>query len=261
MKKYRASLIVLAIVAILFVSSFFGSINFAKNLFWKMARPVSLVLNGSIGRVPTFFKNIFYINQILKQNHDLVSENLNLQSQLAKTNEVSYENEILKKELQFANSQDKTNVLVPAAIIGRTSGYLKAVTIDKGEKDGLSKGQAVISQGFLVGLVNSVRVDNADVTLITDYNSLVPAILQDSRGTGLLRGGLEGLVVEDIPLNTTISKNEIVATSGLGGQVPPGLAIGKVDQTISKPGEIFQKITVLSPVDFSKLEVLFVVKK
>ncbi|MEI6039799.1 MAG: rod shape-determining protein MreC [Candidatus Berkelbacteria bacterium] len=261
MKRYRAIIIILILTVLLAVSSLFGWLSFPKNIFWRTVSPVGAVLKVSFGRVPKTFTNIFEINRILKQNHDLINENLNLQSQLAQLNEVSYENEILKKELKFSQSQSLNMALVPSAIIGRASGYLKSVVIDKGEKDGVVKGQAVVSEGFLVGIIKSVQADSAEVTLVTDYNSLVPAILQDSRGTGLLRGGLEGLVVEDIPLNIGTKNGESVVTSGLGGQIPAGLVIGKVQNLISKPGEIFQKVSIGSPIDFSRLEVLFVVKK
>jgi rod shape-determining protein MreC len=261
LKKWRLSILILVLVAILAFLSFFGWLKYPKNVFWNVARPVGYVFRVSLDRVPRSFANILEINSILKQNNDLINENLTLQSQLASLNEVNYDNQILKKELNFVQTQTTATTLITTAIIGQTSGYLKSVTVDKGSKDGLVTGQAVISEGFLVGIVGTVRPDNADVTMITDYNSLVPSILQNSRGTGLLRGGLDGLVVEDIPLDINIVDGESVITSGLGGQIPAGLSIGKVQGVISKPGEIFQKVSVGSPVDFSRLEVLFVVKK
>lgn len=261
LKKWRLTIITLALASCLFFASIFGWLTWPKNIFWNIVKPVGVVLNVSFGKVPKFFKSVFHISTIVKQNHNLIEENLELQSELAKLQETKYENEILKKELNFANSTNSDLNLFPAAIIGKTSGYLKSVTIDKGEKDGLFKGQAVVSQGFLVGTVSSVRPDNAEVILITDYNSLIPVVLQESRGTGLIRGGLGGLIVEDIPLNIAIKQNENVITSGLGGLVPNGVAVGVVREVVSKPGEIFQKVTVISPVDISKLEVLFVVKK
>ena len=261
MKKWRAIIVIIIITAVLWLSSLFGWLKYPKNVFWNSISPIGSILKISFGHMPSFLKNFFTINKIIKQNSSLVKENLDLQGQLAKLNEVSYENEVLKKELNFSQTQNTSSILIPSAIIGRASGYLKSVTIDKGEKDGLISGQAVISEGFLVGIISSVKSDSADVKLITDYNSLVPAILQNSRGTGLLRGGLEGLIVEDIPLNIGIQPGETVVTSGLGGQIPAGIIIGKVQSPISKPGEIFQKVSVESPIDFSGLEVLFVVKK
>jgi len=259
-KPWRLALIFLIVILII-VASFFNGLKFAKNNFWQILKPISLISQASFGRVPTFFKNFIHLKQIIKQNRDLIAENLELQSRLAKFSEVEYENEILKKELQFSQSQNQTSQLIPAAIIGRSSGYLKSITIDKGAKDRLQKGQAVISQGFLIGTLTEVRSDNAEVALITDFNSLVPVVLQTSRGTGLLRGGLQGLTVENIPLNIGISKEENVVTSGLGGQIPAGIIIGRVLATVSHQGEIFQKVTVSSPIDLSRLEVVFAVEK
>lgn len=261
MKRWRLIIGILSITFIFLVLSFFGGEKFSQNAVWVVLKPVSIGFQYSFGRVAPFFKNVFHLGQILKQNTNLIKENLELQSRLAKLSEVEYENEILKKELNFAQTKEAETELVPTAIIGRTSGYLKTMTIDKGEKDGFVKGQAVISQGFLVGTLTEVRPDNAEVTLITDFNSLVPVVLQISRGTGLLRGGLQGLTVEDIPLNIEINPSEDVVTSGLGGQIPAGIIVGKFVAVVSRQGEIFQKITVNSPIDFSKLEVLFVVKK
>ena len=231
-----------------------------KNYFWEGVRPVSFVFRSTLGKIFPFFEDIFHLRSIVKQNSDLISENLNLQSELARLSEVDYENEILKKELGFLKSQTSSKT-IPAAIIGQSSGYLRSFVIDKGKDADLQVGDAVISQGYLVGTLTEVRQNNSELTLITDFNSLVPVVLQKSRGTGLLRGGLGGLFVEDIPLNIGIEKQEDVITSGLGGQIPAGILVGKVTDVISKEGEIFQKVSVSSPVDFSRLEVLFVIKK
>lgn len=257
-KKWRFIIIVLviAILGLIFSPTKFREP--VKNYFWIVFRPISSSIL-TIGRVTPFFKDVFSFRSIIKQNSDLVKENLEFQSQLAKLSETTYENEILKKELGFMQSQDLTKV-VPAAIVAKSNGYLKSVVIDKGENDGLKTGDAVISQGILVGTVSAVRGNNADILLVTDFNSLIPVILQDSRGTGLMRGGLTGLTIEQIPLNITIQKNENIVTSGLGGQIPAGILIGKAGDVVSKQGEIFQKADVSSPVDFFQLEVLFVIK-
>jgi len=258
-KKWRFIIIVLAVAVLGLFFSPLAFMRVPKNLFWTIAKPFGIATQQSVGRVFPFFKNIAELGSIFNQNSDLLAENLSLQSQLAKLTETEYENEILKKELGFMKDQDPTKV-VAAAVIGQSSGYLRTLTVDKGSSLGLKQGDAVISQGVLVGTLTEVRADNSEVTLITDYNSLIPVVLGTSRGTGLLRGGLEGLSVENIPLNISIRSGENVLTSGLGGQIPQGVLVGKVTDITSKEGEIFQKASVASPVDFSKLEVLFVIK-
>jgi len=258
--RWRLVIIVLIIAFLGLLFSPTGFTRPLRNTFWQILQPVGLGLRSSVGRACPFIKDVFQFKRIIYQNTSLITENLNLQSKLATMLEMQYENEILKKELGFMKNTDSEKV-IPGAIIGQSSGYLKSITIDKGTEDGLSVGDAVISQGVLAGILTQTRQNNSEVTLITDFNSLVPVVLQDSRGTGLLRGGLQGLVVEEIPLNIAVKKDENVVTSGLGGQIPSGILVGKSTEIISKEGEIFQKVAVLSSIDFSRLEVLFVIKK
>lgn len=229
-----------------------------KNLFFKVLKPFSIISNYSADKVALFFQNIINLQNLSHENQKLLKENLEYQSQLAIIKEVQHENEILKQEMGFLNTKGDLK-LMPANIIGRSlTGYLKNLIIDRGAKDGISENQGVFSQGFLVGTVRNVYQDSSEIILITDNNSLVPVVLQDSRGTGLLRGGLAGITVEDIPLNIPIKKGEQVVTSGLGGDIPAGMMVGKVDEVVSKEGEIFQKVSVTSPIKIYYLEFVFV---
>lgn len=259
MKKWRFIVIILVIALILLFLPAKFSQNL-RNFSWQIIKPIGLVGNVTFGKSISYLKSAFHLNRIIKQNSNLISENLQLQSELAKLSEMENENEVLKKELGFMQTQDLTTT-VAAAVIGRSNDYLKSLVIDKGQKNNIAIGDAVISQGVLIGTVSQVRANNSDVALITDYDSLIPVVLQSSRGTGLLRGGLGGLTVEDIPLNTQIKNNEKIVTSGLGEQIPAGILIGHVTGIISKESEIFQKISVYSPIDFSNLKVVFVLKK
>lgn len=261
MKKYRI-LIIAAILAITgFLTAPTGALKPAKNIIFLVAKPFVIVSNYTVDRAAMFFKNLISLNSLGRQNQKLIRENLELQSELAILKEVQHENEILKKEMGFLSNKGELK-LVPANIISRSpSGYLKTIIIDRGAKDGVEQGQAIVSQGFLVGTVRNVFSGSSEVILITDNNSLVPVVLQDSRGTGLLRGGLKGLTVEDIPLNIVSKKGEQVVTSGLGGDIPPGIMVGQVEEAISYSGEIFQKVTVKSPIQIYFLEFVFVVKQ
>ena len=130
--------------------------------------------------------------------------------------------------------------------------------INKGSDDGVKDGQPVISHGYLIGVTSQTTSNNSEVFLITNTRSLVPIILQDSRGTGLLKGGLEGLIAREIPVDSEIKIGESVLTSGLGGDLPAGIPVGQVTDIISKESEIFQQVTVDSPVNIGKLEVVFI---
>jgi rod shape-determining protein MreC len=83
-------------------------------------------------------------------------------------------------------------------VIGRdTSPAIRSIIIDKGADDGVRVGMPVESARGLVGRVYRTTDRSAQVALITDNTSAVPARLGNSRATGLLRGGELGWIAVD----------------------------------------------------------------
>lgn len=230
--------------------------NFSQNIFL----PVSLVLAQSSNSLQNYFSKISSISKLNQENNQLSQNNLELKAKLAQSEELKHENEILRKELNFLKDKNIEN-LIPAQIIAYSpNAYVRSIKLNKGSKDGVKKNQAVISSGFLVGIITEVYNDNSDVLFITGSTSLIPIVLQNSRATGLLQGGLKGLIVREIPLDSNIEKGEMVLTSGLGGDLPNSVPIGKVTKIISAESEIFQKVQIESPIQFNNLEIVFIMK-
>lgn len=149
-----------------------------------------------------------------------------------------------------------------ASVIGRdTSPVFRSLIIDRGSEDGVLVGMPVESARGLVGQVYRTTAHAAQVLLITDNISSVPARLGTSRATGIVRGGGLGgsLVMEWISLESQIAPGEVVLTSGLGGKFPQDLVIGRVAEVERQEAELFQQATVQPAVDFESLEVVFVI--
>lgn len=249
------------IVAVLIIGFFFSSeLIPIKNFFYKIIAPPAKSINGAVGNVGSFFSDLGSIKNLVKENNRLNQENLELKAQISDLKELEHENSILRQELGFSQGQ-KNFQLIPADVIGQSpTGFLQTIKIDHGSNDGIKVGQAVISNGFLVGIVEDLGPNYSDISLINNNRSIVPVVLQQSRGTGLLTGGLAGLTVTDIPLDINIIKNEVVVTSGLGNEINSGIPVGYIEKTISSASDIFQKATITSPINFSKLEFVFIVK-
>lgn len=254
--RFLITIIILLILGFIF-SPRLGPL---KNIVNEVTDPFASFFSHSTLSISNFFQTIRAIGDLAKENNELKKKNLELESKLADLKEVGHENEILKRELGFFQGQEEYQ-LIPSQVIARSpSGFLETLKIDKGKDDGVQLDRPVLSQGFMIGKISQVYSDSAEVFLITNSNSLVPVVLQDSRGTGLLRGGLAGLTIEDVALDTEIKIGEKVLTSGLGGELLAGLPIGAVEKVISIRSEIFQKTTVKSPVEFGKLEIVFVMR-
>lgn len=139
--------------------------------------------------------------------------------------------------------------------------YLRYVTINVGAQQGADEGMSVVSGGAgLVGRISEVGPRTAKVRLINDPDSAVAALLQTTRGTGLLVGQPDGsLQLKYIPQEEEVRVGDVVLTSGLGGLMPKGLVIGQVTAVQQKEYETFQTATVRPAVDFTRLELALVI--
>lgn len=260
-KKNNKSIIIGVIIFALLGFIFYPWIILPiQNKIQQVLQPIARNFSNSSRNLGNFFSKLASIKNLDSQNQSLLDENLQLKAVVANLEELKHENEILKKEINFINTNSISN-LMPAQIVAYSpNSYIKSFKINKGARDGIVKNLPVLSSGFLIGIITEVYENSSDVLFITDSKSLIPVILQESRATGLLQGGLKGLIMNEIPLDSVIKPDETVLTSGLGGDLPSGIPIGKATKIISAESAIFQKVIVESPIKFSNLEIVFVRK-
>lgn len=260
MFRYRQLLVLILIIILGFILSQTRIFPKIKDTFAQILFPLTVSFDKVAHLSADFFKTISSISELREENGRLSEENLKLQSELFGLKEVEHENKILSENLGFFKEQKELK-LIPAKIILRSpTDFSRYLTINKGSEDGVREGAAVLSSGFMIGTVSSKTAKTSQFFTLSDVSSSVPIVFQESRGTGLLKGSLKGLVAENVPLDIPVKEGEAVVTSGLGGEVPAGIPIGQAGKVISKEGEIFQKIEVSTPISFSKLEIVFVVQ-
>ncbi|MFN3762408.1 MAG: rod shape-determining protein MreC [Anaerolineae bacterium] len=140
--------------------------------------------------------------------------------------------------------------------------YLRTITINVGQADGVAVGMPVVTGGaVLVGRVVETGLHTSKVRLVTDTGHSVAAILQQSRATGLVVGQADGsLRMLYIPQEDTVQVGDIVLTSGLGGAFPRGLVVGQVVQVVKQDFALFQEAIVNPAVDYRRVELTLVVK-
>ncbi|PIS07794.1 rod shape-determining protein MreC [Candidatus Berkelbacteria bacterium CG10_big_fil_rev_8_21_14_0_10_43_13] len=232
----------------------------AKSLFTRTTTGISIRLENFSHRVRRTFSFWTNISELKKQNEELSRKIISLQVDSSQIEELKNENALLKKELGFIEPSE-IGTLVPAKIIERDAAtFSDEITIDKGEKDGIVKGVAVVSNNILIGTIKNVMSDTSKILLITSKDSIIQAMLQNSRSKGILRGGISGLYLDDITTDTTYKIGENVVTSGLGGDIMSGMLIGTAGKLESASSSIFKTISVEPLVDISSLELVFVKK-
>lgn len=198
------------------------------------------------------------LRRLPTENENLVAQVSRLLAENSTLNELKHENQLLRQELKIPVGEQRNKIIASRVIARSTLSFLDLVTIDHGHVDGVTIGQAVTVNNAFVGKVVSVGPRTADIQLVTSSDAITQGQLQTSRASGVVRGGIRGLVLEYIPQDTVITSGEVVITSGLGGVLRPGILIGTVEAVISKKNDIFQSISIKPAVSISKVDIVFV---
>jgi rod shape-determining protein MreC len=212
-----------------------------------------------------FFSDIwehyFFLVTVVDDNQTLRQELQQARALNHRLKEAALSNERLRKLFKLQQKMDEP--LIAAQVVGKDpSPWFQSVLLDKGQSDGVEKGQPVINPAGIVGIVVETTSHYAKVMLITDPNSAVDAIIQDSRARGIIEGGASGFCV----LNYVLRKHEVaqgdtVVSSGMDGVFPKGLPIGRVTTIVKREAGIFQDVSVTPYVDFERLEEVLVVPR
>jgi len=258
--KHRSLFIWLTLVAVLMVVFFVLPMSQkSREIILGATTPLSgrLVIAGQ--KVASFFAIFSQISRLRKENLGLSEELIKAQVESAKMAELESQNQELKKLLDYKEAHPEMK-LISANVVGLDpTNFYDAIVIDRGSDDGIEKGMAVVSLGVLVGKTSEVSPKTSQVLLITSKDSIVQVMLESSRTAGILKGGISGMTLENIPLDTPVAPDENIITSGFGGKLPKGLFVGKAGQEASVKSDIFKTIEVKSEINFSQLEILFVV--
>lgn len=257
--KYLAIIFVLVIV--IFVS-LRGADNPAKGLILRVSSPFLKTFRIFSGGTAGFVDFLHSIGDLKSENEKLIAENQDLVAQNNRLKDAEKENQSLRKELDLA-PRSKFDLEASFVIAQDPQGLGNYFLIDKGENFGIKAGMpAIVSSGILVGRVVEAYPNTAKILLITDPGSSINAEIQDSAARGILKGeyGL-GLKMEMISQTDVLSEGDTVITSGLGGEIPRGLTIGKISRVGQSTDKLFQEASVAPAVDVSGLRSVFIIKK
>lgn len=262
-RQYSALFIAMTIIIILIVSfNYIGYGNWMKNYFSIAAAPSLKSSNKFFSDIENIRKKFYKADLIYKENKKLLEQTMKMETEISKLNEVKKENEMLKQLLQF--DKQKEFILKEAFIIGKNSDNLgRYLIIDKGADSGIKVGDAVIvANGLLVGKLSEVSSGFSKVKLIISSDSAIASLSQESRTAGIVKGQYNlSLIMDMINPNDALNPGEYIITSGQDNIFPKGLLVGKINQVISNPGNIFKTATMDSLLNFEKLETIYILSK
>lgn len=254
---------IIAVVALLIFLHFTKILFPIESFITKTLSPVFSKLYSASSYLRTTYNEqtdkrdlIELVSGLEGRNNDLIVENAKLKVALE-------ENQILREYLKFSKENDKSFVL--GSIISRigldANELDKNIIINKGSRDGIMEGLAVISgRGILVGRVVEVKDKLSEICLVANRDCKMAATIQNSDKTSGIVSGELGLTIkmEFIPQTEQVEENDIVITSGLEENMPNGLVIGRVTFVNKESNELWQTATIEPLADLDDLTIVSV---
>lgn len=256
MKRGKRSYFFLAflILPTLFVLQNPAIIEPVRGFSLSILKPFILMGDAASQAVGDVKSQTVYFWRAFRSQHVHDEKIAALESSLLKLQELERENERLKKLLDFRKGfLQKTTA---SAVIGwDPSPWRKIAILDKGTKNSVQKDMAVVNLEGLVGRVVEAGPHAAKAILLTDPDSRVSAMSDQSRAQGVISGNAgPHLVMRYLELESNVQVGETVISSGVGGIIPKGIRIGKITGISRDPSGLHLAAEIEPFVQFSKLE-------
>lgn len=204
--------------------------------------PVRAVLNDFVYRVSVVASQPEILNKklgqkisnhfnVMNQNKFLLEEIEYLKRQKFNNAYLSSENQILKKALEFSDNKsfEQNFSIVAKVILDQASPFLKSILINKGTNNGVEKGMTVFSNDYLMGTVIETNYLSSRILLLTDLNSRLPILIENTKINGILggSGNKSDLKVSYLPDQYKLEAGKIIFTSGKDGFLSPGIPVAE----------------------------------
>jgi len=198
------------------------------------------------------------LRNVQKENWKLRDSVRELKEQLVVKRELHARIKLLEDLLNFHDHY--TIKSEPALVTGyNISAQHKHIFINKGSSSGVKQFSPVVNTNGLVGLIIVATPVTSQVQLITDGNSSISVITEESRARGILRGiDDDSLSIDYLDKAERVTVGEKVLTSGLDDIFPEGLLVGYVSN-VNKGDELFLEVIVKPAVDFLHLESVLII--
>ncbi len=260
---------VVATVVLVIVIGCFASCDSGNTPIENAGGAVSVPLQGAVSDGGSWIGGIFeYFGNVKKlksENEQLKNENTNLQKQIRDMEGLSSENGKLRQMLNLKNEQTSIEMVAASVSAKDPSNWFAGFTINRGEKDGIKKNQAVVNTNReLIGQILEVSSNFAEVITILDSDSSIGAEIKRSGEIGIVEGDANlrysGMCrLGYISRDTDIRPGDFIETSGLGGVFPKGLLIGTVVEIYDENSTMSKAATVEPLADISKVKEVFVI--
>ena len=192
------------------------------------AAPALQVVRAPLVGLDRWMGSIGDIFTVYQENLRLKAENARLRQW--RNAAVMLDDRVKRYQLLLHAVPDPSLSSVMARVIGRSNEpFLQTMILDAGKAQGIKPGQAVIDARGMIGRIFLTGNHTSWVILLTDLNSRIPVNIEPGNAQAIMAGdNTRAPSLDLLSQNVTLKPGAQVVSSGDGGLLPPGLAIGTV---------------------------------
>lgn len=268
-RKVNQKIVILLVVLVMSVAlAFFTSserpLVVKVEAFWQdLLAPLEYGVTTLVQSGKSVTDRVLNYHHIQTENQALKEQLEELESRVHLLEEYRLENIRLRSILHFESSFADQYELLGAKVVARhPSNWQQTLTINRGRRDGVREGMAVITPKGVVGRIGTLGERSAEVILILDHEGALGGMIQSTRFPGIVESTGDRnipLQMVQLPHDSPVKENQTVVTSGLGGIFPKGLRIGYVVDVQPEPNGLMKKALIKPFVDFERIEEVLVI--
>ena len=268
----KNSLVKILVLVAVFLAVFYsvialiGAVTPLQNLLGVVATPFRWAFSGVANALDGFTDYFTEFKDLQKENDELARRVAELEARVAHAEILEGENAWMREFLGVSDTLEEFE-LTSAHIIGKEgNSYMTLYTLNKGSLQGVERDMAVVSNGSVVGRVESVGLNFCKVSTILENASSVGALCARSGARGIVDGslGLRGngtCAMNYINEFADIEIGDKIVSSGEGSVYPYGFSIGTVvEKTFDEHNRTVSAV-IRPDVDFDTLTRVMIVKK
>jgi rod shape-determining protein MreC len=194
-----------------------------------LAQPIEMAVSSPSAAWRWIQESMATRDALRVENTRLITRNRELELRSMRYEALAHENDQLRG-LQEALPPVAERWIVAEIVDIQLNGLRQRVLVNRGTRNGLFKGQAVLDDKGLIGQTTHVGPFSAEVILITDPEHAVPVQIDRTglRTIAVGTGDTASLALPYLPANADVKTGDVLTTSGLGGVFPAGYPVGRV---------------------------------
>ncbi len=205
--------------------------------------PVQAVINAPFALGRWADKTFSTRSRLIDENQGLHQEVLMQGARLQRMIALEAENVRLRALLD-STAKVADRVLIAEIVSVDMNPFRHTILINKGGRDGVYVGQALIDAGGIVGQITRGQPFAAEAMLVTDADHAVPVEIARNqlRTIAMGTGDINRLALPFLPRNADVRTGDLLVSSGLGRAFPAGYPVGTIVDIRGKTGQPFLEV-------------------